>query len=188
VAAVAAAFPHVLIATDSARPLDDVPEEASWLLDRAAIYRQTRGEPREALALSRRAYALRRDRLGEDYPMILGSASNLARCMSVLGEYQQVRILHEDTLTRCRRVLGDDHPDTLNSASNLAASLSALVEREQAHASIRRGDLLPQLGYRLGTLRGPVDPRRRPDCRRITGCLLRLISLQSRRWRKRELT
>ena len=120
--------------------------------------------------------------------MILGSASNLARCMSVLGEYQQVRILHEDTLTRCRRVLGDDHPDTLNSASNLAASLSALVEREQAHASIRRGDLLPQLGYRLGTLRGPVDPRRRPDCRRITGCLLRLISLQSRRWRKRELT
>ena len=70
--------------------------------------------------------------LGDDHPDTLASASNLARDLSGLGDYQQARTLDEDTLTRRRRVLGDDHPDTLASANNLARDLYALGDYQQA--------------------------------------------------------
>ncbi len=43
--------------------------------------------------------------------------------LRALGEYQQARVLDEDTLARRRRVLGDDHPDTRASINNLEADL-----------------------------------------------------------------
>ena len=43
-----------------------------------------------------------------------------------LGDYQQARILDEDTLARRRRVLGTDHPHTQESERNLAAVLRKL--------------------------------------------------------------
>src|SRR5437764_1323658 len=46
--------------------------------------------------------------LGEDHPVPLRLASNLAAGLCVLGEHEQARELDEDTLTRRRRVLGDD--------------------------------------------------------------------------------
>jgi hypothetical protein len=69
--------------------------------------------------------------LGDGHPDTLRSAHNLAVDLRVLGHYEQARQLHEDTLTRRRRVLGDDHPFTLRSANNLAADLRALGEHEQ---------------------------------------------------------
>jgi tetratricopeptide (TPR) repeat protein len=127
-------MPHVLAAVVADRSLDDLVSEVSWLLDRAANYQQTRGNPRGALPLYERAHALRRDRLGDDHPDTLQTANNLANDLRRLGEYQQARALHEDTLTRRRRVLGDDHPDTLNSANNLANDLRRLGEYRQARA------------------------------------------------------
>ena len=127
-------LPHVLAATDPARRLDQVPEQVAWLLDRAATYRQTRGEPHAALPLFHRAHTLDRERLGDDHPATLNSANNLALDLHALGEHQQARTLDEDTLTRSRRVLGDDHPDTLTSAGNLALDLHALGEHQQARA------------------------------------------------------
>jgi hypothetical protein len=80
--------------------------------------------------------------LGDDHPDTLISASNLALILSDLGERRAARVLHEDTLTRRRRVLGDDHPSTLSSASNLALILSDLGEhhaaRELKHEVRRR--------------------------------------------------
>ncbi len=75
-------LPHVLAATDASRSLDPVVDQVAWLLDYAAHYRDTRGEPRAALPLARRAHTLYRDRLGADHPDTLGSASNLARRFS----------------------------------------------------------------------------------------------------------
>jgi hypothetical protein len=40
-----------------------------------------------------------------------------------LGEYQQARLLDQDTLARRRVALGHNHPDTLASARSLAADL-----------------------------------------------------------------
>jgi tetratricopeptide (TPR) repeat protein len=119
-------LPLVLAATDSERPLADVPDEVSWLLDRAAAYRHSRGEPRAALPLFHRAYALRRHRLGDDHPATLASASNLAFNLWELGQFPQARALDEDTLARRRWILGPDHPDTLASANQLANDLYRL--------------------------------------------------------------
>ena len=75
-------LPHVLAAVDPDRPLDDVPDEVSWLLDRAASYRQTRGEPRAALPLFERAYACTVRRAGRRPPRHprLGQQPRRATC------------------------------------------------------------------------------------------------------------
>ena len=124
-------LPHVLVAVDPER-IPDVDDGVSWLLDHVANYRHSRGEPRAALPLSRRAYAADRTRLGDDHPATLTSANSLAGVLRALGEHQQALDLHRDTLDRLRRVLGDDHPDTLRSANNLAITLHSLGEYQQA--------------------------------------------------------
>ncbi len=125
-------LPHVLAATDTSRHLEPVGEEVTWLLDRAGLYLNTRGEPGPARPLHERALTDRRRMLGEDHPDTLTSASNLALDLGALGEHERARQLDEDTLTRRRRVLGEDHPHTLTSANNLAADLRALGEHERA--------------------------------------------------------
>ena len=125
-------LPHVLAAVDSDRPLDEIPDVLSSLLNSAAIYRQTRGEARAALPLFQRAHVANKARLGDDHPDTLTSAYNLADALAVLGHYQQAHDLHADTLTHRRRILGDDHPDTLASADGLACNLTFLGHREQA--------------------------------------------------------
>ncbi|HEU0086244.1 MAG TPA: FxSxx-COOH system tetratricopeptide repeat protein [Pseudonocardiaceae bacterium] len=125
-------LPHVLVATDAQRRLEGVEQEVAWLLDHAAEYLHTRGEPAPARPLYERALELRRTRLGEDHPDTLESANNLALNLGTLGQSDQARQLGEDTLIRRRRVLGHDHPNTLTSANNLAFYLRDLGQPEQA--------------------------------------------------------
>jgi tetratricopeptide (TPR) repeat protein len=124
-------LPHVLVATDPHRTLTGVEEDVAWLLDHAATYLQTRGEPAAARPLFERAWDLRRSTLGDDHPDTLESVSNLAHDLWALGHYEQGRQLGEDTLTRQRRILGDDHPRTLESASSLTLNLWALGNYKQ---------------------------------------------------------
>jgi tetratricopeptide (TPR) repeat protein len=125
-------LPHVLVATDSRRTLTGVEEDVAWLLERAATYLHTRGEPRTARPLLERALSLRRSMLGDDHPDTLESAGSLAHNLWGLGQFEQARELGEDTLTRCRRVLGKDHPHTLISAYSLATVLRELGQYEPA--------------------------------------------------------
>jgi hypothetical protein len=53
-------LPHVLVATDPVRNLTEVERDVAWLLNRAAEYLQTRGEPVPARPLFQRARDLRR--------------------------------------------------------------------------------------------------------------------------------
>jgi hypothetical protein len=104
--------------------------------------------------------------LGEDHPNTLASAHNLAADLRALGEHEQARQLHEDTLTRTRSVLGEDHPDTLASAHNLAADLRALGEHERArqlHEDIL-GRPWDSLNLSFGADR---SPRSRPRPERV---------------------
>jgi tetratricopeptide (TPR) repeat protein len=121
-------LPHVLTATDADRSLDQAAAEVSWLLDRAASYLQTRGEPRAALPLFERAYRQYRNRLGEDHVSTLATANNLANDLYALHEVGRARELDEDTLARRRQLLGEDNPNTLSSANNLANDLRLLGE------------------------------------------------------------
>jgi tetratricopeptide (TPR) repeat protein len=127
-------LPHILTATDSERSLDSVADQTSWLLDSTATYLRSRGDPRTAYPLYKRAYVANRDRFGDDHLDTLASAHNLAAALTDLGEYEQARALDQDTLTRYRRIVGDDHPETLESAHSLATDLRDLGEYEQARA------------------------------------------------------
>jgi tetratricopeptide (TPR) repeat protein len=137
-------LPHVLATTGTRANLDPASreylfwllangEDLAWLLDRAATYLQTRGEPRPSRPLFDHALQLRQQLLGQDHPDTLISANNLALVLTALGEYTTARQLGEDILVRFRRVLGDDHHLTLISANNLAGVLRKLGERERAH-------------------------------------------------------
>ena len=48
---------------------------------------------------------------GVDHPHTLTSASNLARDLSNLGDYQHARDLEKEILARRRQMSGEDHPD-----------------------------------------------------------------------------
>src|SRR6185437_4377587 len=123
---------HVLAAAGREAALDAVPADATRLLDRAATYLLTRGEPQAAVAAYERTYHVRREKFGADHPDTLISASNLALNLWWLGEYRRARALDEDTLTRRRRILGEDDPATLTSASQLANDLFGLGNYPQA--------------------------------------------------------
>jgi tetratricopeptide (TPR) repeat protein len=123
---------HVLVATDPHRTLIGVERDVAWLLDRAALYLQARGEPAPAWPLFERAWDLRCSILGDDHPDTLESADSLAAALRESGQYERARQLGENTLTRCRRVLGDDDPRTLRSAGRLALSLWELGQYERA--------------------------------------------------------
>ena len=125
-------LPHVLAAAGHPAALDAVAAEATRLLDRAATYLLTQSEPQAALAAFERSYLIRRDKLGDDHPDTIASASNLALDLWYLGRYARARALDEDTLARRRRMLGQDHPDTLTSASQLANDLFKLGEYPEA--------------------------------------------------------
>ena len=125
-------LPHVLAAAGHDAALDAVPADATRLLDRAATYLLTRGDLQAALTPYKRTYDVRRQEFGDDHPDTLTSASNLARNLWALGEFQRARALDADTLTRRRRIVGDDHPDTLTSASQLAHDLLGLGNYPQA--------------------------------------------------------
>jgi tetratricopeptide (TPR) repeat protein len=124
-------LPHVLVATDPHRTLTGVEQDVAWLLNRAAEYVHTRGEPAVARPLFERARDLRRCMLGDDHPDTLESASRLSLDLWELGQYASARQLGEDTLTRMRQVLGEDHPDTLESASRLTLYLWDLGQYER---------------------------------------------------------
>ncbi|HEV7452400.1 MAG TPA: FxSxx-COOH system tetratricopeptide repeat protein [Pseudonocardiaceae bacterium] len=127
-------LPHLFAVIDPDRDLDVDPAnvDLAWLLDRAATYLQTRGEPRRALPLFERAFELCLRVLGEDHPDTLTSVNGLAHDLYRLGEFERARQLDEDALTRYRRLLGEDHLDTLLLANNLAVDLRALGEFERA--------------------------------------------------------
>ncbi len=88
-------LPHVLAITDPARDAHPDNPTVPWLLDRAATYLTTRGEPRPARALFERAHQLYRDMLGENHPNTLRSANNFAVDLRALGKHEQARELEE---------------------------------------------------------------------------------------------
>lgn len=145
-------LPHVLAAAGHDAALDVLPAQATRLLDHAATHLQIQGDPRAAFPPFERTLDVRREKLGDDHPDTLTSASHLAWNLWLLGEYQRARALDEDTLTRRQRVLGEDAPDTLTSAGQLARDVFALGNFPQAR------ELLEELLNRRRRLLGDDHP------------------------------
>ncbi|MEU4441719.1 FxSxx-COOH system tetratricopeptide repeat protein [Actinosynnema sp. NPDC050801] len=123
-------LPHVLTAADLGRDVDLVLE----LVERAASYLRSRGEPGQALPLHERIHEMLRTRHGDDHRRTLASARNLANCLSDVRDYQRARELHETTLARSRAVLGEHDAHTMNSMNDLATVMWRMHEFEAARA------------------------------------------------------
>jgi tetratricopeptide (TPR) repeat protein len=125
-------LPHVLVATDLHRNLTGVEEDVAWLINRAGLYLQSRGELGcSGPPLFERARDLRRFRLGNNHPDTLESTTYLAGALWALGHYEQGRQVAEDALTGYRQILGDDDPHTLESATFLALNLWGVGHYQQ---------------------------------------------------------
>jgi len=90
-----ALLPHVLAATDIRRITDPTGDDVAWLLNRAASYLYTRGEPAPARPLFERALGLRRLVLGEEHPSTLTAANKLAATLRALGRDDEASKLEE---------------------------------------------------------------------------------------------
>ena len=125
-------LPHILASTSPGRaPADS--DDVAWLLDRAATYLETRGDPAAAVPLQERALDLRRSRLGADHSDSLESACNLAAALREVGRSEEAQRIGEETLVQSRRLLGAEHPLTLRMAGRLTAILWELGRYTDAH-------------------------------------------------------
>jgi hypothetical protein len=124
-------LPHVLVATEDVAGLEHI-DQLAWLLDRAGMYLQARGDPVAAEPMFERALAVRTAELGEEHPDTLWIANNLAVNLRSRGLWHQAQTLQQDVLDRRRKVLGRNHPDTLRSASNVASNLRVLGQYRRA--------------------------------------------------------
>ncbi|MFI7601216.1 FxSxx-COOH system tetratricopeptide repeat protein [Actinoplanes sp. NPDC049681] len=109
-------LPH-LLAAKPARTDDPVLREC---VRDAVVYLISRGDPGPARQLASSLYDEWKQRLGADHRDTLRAATELVWALRDLGEYDQLRPLIDDTLTRQIKMLGQDDPDTLRSAADLA--------------------------------------------------------------------
>ena len=170
-------LPHVLAATAPDRRLEAVAVQAAWLLERAATYRQSRGEPRAALPLFRRAFDARSKLLGEEHLDTVKSARNLAADLCALSEYPEARAIAEKAFTTSSRTFGDDHPVTLSVAVTLGGVESFAHAGVATHAPsprprtaaliifFTRTSLI--LAFAAGRHAGPGEPVDGRDLRRL---------------------
>ena len=102
---------HVLAATahhDDANPT--AASATSWLLDSAAIYQQTHGQPATARPLLERALHIRETAYGPDHLEVATTLNHLAWVLRELGEPAAARPLLERALRIRETAYGPDHP------------------------------------------------------------------------------
>ncbi|MFY1683975.1 FxSxx-COOH system tetratricopeptide repeat protein [Micromonospora sp. WMMD730] len=121
-------LPH-LLAADPART--DNPDLRLRSRD-AIVYLLCRGDSRPAQQLADNLYQEWKKRHGPDHVDTLRAATELVWAYRDLGQFDRLRPLIDDTLTRQISILGHDHPDTLRTASDLAVVQSAFGNHQRA--------------------------------------------------------
>jgi tetratricopeptide (TPR) repeat protein len=113
----------------------DSADVAYGLTNLGHIYRQGRGPP-DGLDLAQqcfeRAYAIRRERLGENHIETLRTHASIARLHENRGEHAFAEEVQRDVLARRERTLAPDHLDVLTSTSDLAISIENQGRVEEA--------------------------------------------------------
>jgi tetratricopeptide (TPR) repeat protein len=101
-------------------------EEAGYLLDRLASYRQgALAAYVEARRLFDRALAIREKALGPEHPLTATSLNNLALLLQAQGDLAGAQPLYERALAIREKVLGREHLHIASTLSNLAVALRA---------------------------------------------------------------
>ena len=97
----------------------------------SGILRQSRGDPRGAVALLTEAEQGTRRVLGDDDVWTLVARAALGSAHIGLKEFQRAADLLRDAVSRAREALGPEHPETLRMTMSLAIALRTLDEPEQ---------------------------------------------------------
>jgi tetratricopeptide (TPR) repeat protein/transcriptional regulator with XRE-family HTH domain len=101
------------------------PLALSWLLHRAGLYLDARGDYRSARAHLERALDLQQEVAGADHPDTAKRLNDLARVLVAQGNAAAARSCLERALATIERDLGPDHPHTATTLDDLAHALHA---------------------------------------------------------------
>jgi tetratricopeptide (TPR) repeat protein len=131
-------LPHVIAATAHAERLGVELGPTSWLLDRAATFLQTIGQPADARPLIERALAVAEQAYGADHLRVGRICNNLGLVLQELGENEQARDQYERALAITAAELGPDAPQAAACHNNLGIVLNALNDPAGARAQYER--------------------------------------------------
>lgn len=130
--------PHLL----AVNPANHAGEELRRLSCEACWYLIERGDAHAAERLARDLREQWIEDQGPDDVHVLWVSRAMGRALRELGQYEQARVLYEDTLARYRTVLGEDNPFTLRLAHGHAINLRLLGRyreaRELQEATLQR--------------------------------------------------
>jgi tetratricopeptide (TPR) repeat protein len=150
-------LPHILAAMahhNDANPT--APDATYWLLDRAAAYQQTHGQPDTARSLLERALCLGETAYGPAHPQVATILNHLAGTLRELGEPATARPLLEKALRISETARRSDRPEiatTLTTLNNLAVVLGDLGQPGTARSLLERALCLGETAY------GPAHPQ-----------------------------
>jgi hypothetical protein len=111
--------------------------DAAALLSRASNYLFDRGRWREKEPVDKKAYAFRKQVLGEKHPDTIGSMASLAATYHAQGRYDEAEKRYVEVLGLRREVLGERHPETLQAMHDLAVTWNSRQRRPEALAMMR---------------------------------------------------
>ncbi|MEU4220332.1 FxSxx-COOH system tetratricopeptide repeat protein [Actinoplanes sp. NPDC026623] len=100
----------------------------------AVAYLLSRGDAGSARRLAENLYTAWRPRLGSEHRDTLRAATELARALHDLGEYDELRVLVDDTMSPQINAVGYDDPDpgTLRGAADLVLVLHTSGDHQRA--------------------------------------------------------
>lgn len=110
------------------------PLARATLLEAIGISFDSLGAIEEAVDCHHKSLQLRTEALGEDDPLSLESANNLAASYLADGQWEESLEINEQVLRIRRKTLGDTHLDTMASTNNLAATYYQLGRLPEAAA------------------------------------------------------
>ncbi|MGW4292038.1 FxSxx-COOH system tetratricopeptide repeat protein [Micromonospora chersina] len=159
-------LPHVLAATEHQTGAPATARlQTSWLLDCAANYLQTHGQPASALPLLQHALAIDEADHGPDHPAVAACLNNLAGVLQDLGQPADAKPLLERALAIDETTYGPDHPAVAATLNNVASMLLDLGQPADAKPLLERALAIDETTY------GPDHPTVVPELGNLVNVL-----------------
>jgi tetratricopeptide (TPR) repeat protein len=145
-------LPHVLAITDGDDAVRIEPFLTPWLLGRAGVYLEARGEPGEAKRLLERGLGMIEQALGPDDKALFQPLSDLGMVLIDLGAPDAARQVHERALRIGEQSFGPESAEVGQCLNNLAIALRQSGRAGEARPLLERALVIAEAG------RGPTDP------------------------------
>ncbi|WP_052721099.1 FxSxx-COOH system tetratricopeptide repeat protein [Actinoplanes rectilineatus] len=137
----------------SQRNADELPEARLEAMQAVASDHRTEGRFQQALDLSREVYDQCIQRFGDDDPMTLNAAHNLAVSLRLADRFEEARDVDQTTWERKVQVYGQNHEESLR------AQRGVLIDRRQLGDYLASRDEFERLGETFVDVLGERDPQ-----------------------------